>query len=195
MKKIIFIIIFLIFVQFSHAQLNRFSLDFSYPYSLDSNFLKENYEGLVDIGLKYRIIKAPVINIGIAFNGSLFKANEISTFNQENLNLNAYFVQPKIFFEFNLKQVTRLRPYFAVGYSHNIKEEIYLQPTLSAGETNVVFTIKEEGIVLNTGISFDLTSWLYLHAQYDFLRLKNINNPELETQNTNIIKAGIGFRI
>lgn len=189
------LIISLIFVQISHAQLKRFSLDFSYPYSLDKNILKEDYQGLVDVGLKYRIVKAPVINVGIAFNGSLFKANEIKTFNQENINLNAYFVQPKLFFEFNLKQATRLRPYFAVGYSYNITENVALQPTLSTGETNLIFTIKEQGIVLNTGLSFDLTSWLYLHAQYDFLRLKNINHPELETQYSNIVKAGIGFRI
>jgi Opacity family porin protein len=194
-KNFLIVFITLMYVQIPQAQLKRFSLDFSYPYSLDSNLLKENYNGLVDVGLKYRIVKAPIINLGIAFNGSLFKANEIKTFNQENVNLNAYFVQPKLFFEFNLKQVTRLRPYFAVGYSYNIKEDIYLQPTLSTGETNVVFTIKEEGIVLNTGVSLDITSWLYIHAQYDFLRLKNINNPELETQNTNIVKAGIGFRI
>jgi hypothetical protein len=195
MKKIFLILITIIFVQISQAQLKRFSLDFSYPYALDKDFLSENYNGLVDVGLKYRIIKAPIINLGIAFNGSLFKANEVKTFNQENVNLNAYFVQPKLFFEFNLKQLTRLRPYFAVGYSYNIKEDIFLQPSSNTGETNVVFTIKEDGIVLNTGISLDLTSWLYIHAQYDFLRLKNINNPELETQNSNIIKAGIGFRI
>jgi hypothetical protein len=196
MKKIILILISLTFVQTSLAQLKRFSLDFSYPYSLDKNILKEDYVGLVDVGLKYRIIKAPIINLGVAFNGSLFKANEVKTFNLENVDLNAYFVQPKLFFEFNLKQLTKLRPYLAIGYSYNVTENLSLQTsTMNTSQTNVTFTIKEQGIILNTGISLDLSSWFYLHAQYDFLRLKNINNPELETQNTNIVKAGIGFRI
>ena len=79
-NKILVIFTFFLVVQFSNAQLKRFSLDFSYPYALDKDFFEENYDGLVDVGLKYRIIKTPIINVGVAFNGSLFKANEYYKF-------------------------------------------------------------------------------------------------------------------
>lgn len=193
MKKKIVLFFTLIFLQYSNAQLKRFSLDFSYPYSLESNFLNENYEGLVDVGLKYRVIKTPVINLGIAFNGSLFKANEIQNLNPSFFDSKTYFVQPKIFIELNLKQITKLRPYISAGYAYNVSEQ-FVQENSDNNE-DITFTIKKDGIILNTGVSYDFSNWFYIHAQYDFLQLKSVNQLNVETQHSNIIKAGIGFRI
>lgn len=195
MKKnkinLVIIIIFIGF-QFSNAQLKRFSLDFSYPYSLETNFLNEKYEGLVDVGLKYRVIKTPVVNLGIAFNGSLFKANELQNVNANFFDSKSYFVQPKLFIEFNIKQITKFRPYLSVGYAYNVSEQ-FLQE--NDNNENTTFTIKKEGVIINTGISYDFSDWFYIHAQYDFIQLKSLNQPIIETQYSNIIKAGLGFRI
>jgi outer membrane autotransporter protein len=189
MKKFI-LIISLIFVQISQAQLKRFSVDFSYPYSLDKDFLSENYNGWIDVGLKYRLIKTPVINIGIAFNGSLFKANEYYKINPKNIDASSYFMQPKIFLELNMKQLSKLRPYISAGYAYNL-----FQNDIQENGNDITITINKQGIILNTGVSYDFSNWFYLHIQYDFLKLKSINNPEIETINSNILKAGIGFRI
>ncbi|MFY7810783.1 MAG: outer membrane protein, partial [Flavobacterium sp.] len=174
----------------SQAQLKRFSVDFSYPYSLDKDFLSENYNGWIDVGLKYRLIKTPVINIGIAFNGSLFKANEYYKINPKNIDASSYFMQPKIFLELNMKQLSKLRPYISAGYAYNL-----FQNDIQENGNDITITINKQGIILNTGVSYDFSNWFYLHIQYDFLKLKSINNPEIETINSNILKAGIGFRI
>jgi opacity protein-like surface antigen len=189
MKKFI-LIISLIFVQISQAQLKRFSIDFSYPYALDKNFFEENYQGLVDVGLKYRFIKSPVVNFGVAFNGSLFKANEYYKLNPRNIDAASYFVQPKAFVEFNIKQISNLRPYVSVGYAYNL-----LQNDVINNGQDVTITIKNQGIIFNTGLSYDFSNWFYIHIQYDFIKLKRIDNPEIETYNSNIVKAGLGFRI
>lgn len=189
-NKILVLFTFFLVVQFSNAQLKRFSLDFSYPYALDKDILKENYDGLVDVGLKYRIIKTPVINLGVAFNGSLFKANEYYKLDPENIDASSYFVQPKAFAEINIKSLSNLRPYVSVGYAYNI-----FQNSVVENGNNISIVLNKQGIILNTGISYDFSEWFYIHAQYDFLQLKNITEPELETKISNIVKAGIGFRI
>ncbi|UGS22065.1 outer membrane beta-barrel protein [Flavobacterium cyclinae] len=192
MKKTLFILLLnLNFALFS--QESKLSIELNYPIPADNNFIGKNYTGIVDIGGKYKIIDKNILDFGIALNAGLLKYNNSKINSSQNYKIYAYPIQPKIFCEFNIKNIKRLHPYTSLGYSFII---------FKATGTNNGFDISDlndtqAGINLNFGLSYDITSKLFVNGQFDFTKLQEENGIPNTTFNTNVnlVKFGIGLRL
>lgn len=192
MKKTLLILLLnLNFAIFS--QESKLSIELNYPIPADNNFIGKNYTGIVDIGGKYKIIHKNILDFGIALNAGLLTYNNSKINSSQNYKIYAYPIQPKIFCEFNIKNIKRLHPYTSLGYSFII---------FKATGTNNGFDISDlndtqAGINLNFGLSYDITSKLFVNGQFDFTKLQEENGIPNTTFNTNVnlVKFGIGLRL
>lgn len=196
MKKIIFIVLVTI-SSLSFAQITKFSIEASYPIPIDKNFVGDNFKGIADVGVKYRIKNLQLINFGLSLNGSLLNYNGSGYFPAYDQNLkfktNLYIIQPRIFAEFNLKDVTGLRPSVGVGYA------LFLSNTKFDSQSNISdSTANQSGINAAIGLSYDILKKVYVLASYDYTMLSKLESGVPKTTyNTkvNLLKLGIGIRL
>lgn len=184
----------LIFTINSFAQDSKFSVELNYPIPMDKNFVGQNYNGIIDLGLKYRFLDLDVLNIGASVNGGLLKTAENSMLNQRDVT--AYTIQPRVFAELNIAAVNSLHPSIGLGYSFMI-----FNGTTIVGDrpgevhsTNVSTT--EGGFNVNLGIAYDITTRFFGQIQYDFIKLGTKDDmPKIKyNTNVNILKVGLGYR-
>lgn len=192
MKKI-FLLLLLSLSLSSFSQVSKLCLEVNYPLPFDSNFIGENYTGIIDLGGKYRVLSKDILNLGISINTGLLTFDNSKINSPQNYKIYAYPVQPKIFCEFNIKSIDKLHPYTSLGYSFII---------FKATGTNNDYDISslndtQSGINLNFGLAFDITKNFFINGQYDFIKLKKENGIPNSTYNTNIniLKFGVGFRL
>lgn len=181
----------------SFSQDSKFSVELSYPLPIDKNFIGHNYNGIVDLGIKYRFANLHSINIGGSLNGGIFKNTKADAV--QPFDVTAYAIQPRIFAELNSKFLQKFHPSIGLGYiflmfkSKNIQTFNPEEPmiiTSSASEN-------ESGINLNLGTSYDITNKIFAIIQYDFIKI-TVEDEVPDTKyntNINIIKIGIGLRL
>lgn len=192
MKPIFF---FLLLSSIISAQTSKFSIEAGYPMPVGNNFL-ENYNGLANLNLKYRIKNLELLNIGASVNGSLLQFNDSGYFPafDENLSFKTtlFIIEPKIYTEINLKKINKLHPSVAVGYSFFMSKTNFDSPEISNIKTD------ESGLGLNLGLSYDIFSKVYLFTNYDYFILTKKEdiapNKPYNTKPT-ILKFGVGIRI
>lgn len=192
MKKILLITL-LNFNLVLFSQESKLSIELNYPIPVDNNFIGKNYTGIVDIGGKYKIINKEVINFGIALNAGLLTFNNSKNNSPQNYKIYAYPIQPKVFCEFNIKNIEKLYPYTSIGYSF-----IIFKATGTNNGYNVSdFNDTQSGVNLNFGLAYDITSKLFINGQFDFIKLQKEKGIPNSTYNTNInlVKLGIGIRL
>lgn len=192
MKKILLITL-LNFNLVLFSQESKLSIELNYPIPVDNNFIGKNYTGIVDIGGKYKIINKEVINFGIALNAGLLTFNNSKNNSPQNYKIYAYPIQPKVFCEFNIKNIEKLHPYTSIGYSFIIFKATGTNNGYSVSD----FNDTQSGVNLNFGLAYDITSKLLINGQFDFIKLQKEKGIPNSTYNTNInlVKLGIGIRL
>ncbi len=187
MKRHLLSALLLIFASTSFSQDSKISLELNYPLPIDQNFIGENYDGIIDLGIDYRFANIKFIKIGASLNGSLF-IND----NFQNIDITAYAVQPRIFGELDIPSLQKLHPSLGIGYTIMFFDA-------SGGSTiaPVDTSETEGGINLNAGIAYDVFKKFFIQLQYDFVKLSTNDDVPDTTFNTNvnILKIGIGYRI
>lgn len=194
MKHKLILAFLLIFSLSIFSQDSKFSVELNYPLTIDDNLLGRNYNGIVDAGLKFNFIDLGLINLGAGINASLYKNTKEDRI--PGPSVNSYIISPKIYADFNIPTLSKLKPYAGVGYSvllYRAQEDYFNDPNYPDR------TVKDslDGINLNVGFAFDLTAKLLIQVQYDFIRIRLEDGiPDFKyNTNVNILKAGLGFRL
>lgn len=190
-KALLFLLLILSFNLFS--QNSKFSIELNYPIPSDNNFIGKNYTGIIDLGVKYRILNKSIVNLGLALNANLLTFDNTNINSPQDYKIYAYPIQPRMLCEFNIKSIEKLHPYSSIGYSFII---------FKASGTNNGYDISDlnetqSGFNINFGLAYDITKKLFVNAQYDFIKLSQKDDIPNTTYNSNVnlIKIGIGLRI
>ncbi len=176
----------------SFSQNSKFGLELNYPIPIDKNFVGENYDGIIDIGAKYRFADLELINIGASLNGGLFVNNTSDENTSINVKVNSYLFQPRVFAEFEL-EIIKIHPFIGLGYTFMV---------FDASGTNNGFDVSgasetQSGLNLNLGLAYNITHKLFAQVQYDYVKI-NVDNgvPDITyNTNVNILKIGLAYRI
>jgi hypothetical protein len=186
MKNRILLVLILCFGTLTHAQDQKFSATLSYPLTVGDNFLEE-YTGYVDVGLQYRFWDLNVVKLGISVNASFL---EITDPPREGEKFTAFLVYPRLFAEVPLG---KFRP--VAGFGYGINRFNNDADTTGLGVTSINRTY--EGLVLNIGLSYDVSDRIFLLAQYDWADIDRsfvtIGNEKFNNRG-NLIKIGAGIR-
>ncbi|WP_426063362.1 outer membrane beta-barrel protein [Flavobacterium sp. DSP2-3-1] len=155
--------------------------------------MAENYNGIFDIGAKYRFSKIKNINIGTSINGGILVNNTNDNNGNQDFKDKSYLIQPKIFAELTIESISKLHPFIGFGYTFMV---------FDASGTNNGFDVSglsktDSGINANFGVAYDITTKIFIGIQYDYVKL-NVAEETLNTTfntNVNLLKIGLGFRI
>lgn len=204
MKKIIFAS-FLVFASFIvHAQDQKWSVEANYPLVANSN-LQNDFNGVVDLGIKYRFANLGPVILGAGFNAAYLKNFDNFTYGSasgqdlvSDYKAKQFLLQPKIFAELPIPGLSALRPQIGIGYSFSIVDIYYDD----GDQFFVDNTNTEGGLNLNVGLSYDISKRFFVQVQYDYLTIKFKGESEINGQTssydfnekTGFLKAGVGFR-
>lgn len=189
-QNLFFIVLFLIFVK-THSQNSDFSVDVHYPVPIDNNFIGENFQGIVGLGVDYPFLEFDPIKVGISLNGGLLSEKDDG--GQANIGASLKILQPTTFVELNLTPNGKVRPFIGIGYSFLFfKGES--RPTFDSPEaTTVSFT--EKGFNINGGFTFNFMNRFFVKAQYDYIYLAPGETLDIKfNTRVNIFKGGFGLR-
>ena len=163
----------------------KFSVEASYPISLIDGYTSN---GLLDLGLKYRYADLEISKLRIGVNGSLFTDKDFDNPIATSTKSKDYFIQPRIFGEFSLPGMQKLRPSIGLGYSF-----ITTKLTEMTNGAEVSNSFNTDGLNLNLGTSYDITKSFFAQIQYDLIFLGDDNQSSFQ-DNFSAIKLGFGFR-
>ncbi|MFS4466366.1 outer membrane protein [Maribacter sp. 2210JD10-5] len=185
-KKLLFLG-FLFTIFFSNAQDKKWSLEASYPLWVGDNF-GNDADGILDIGIKYRVLDFNIVELGASMNTALFHEN-IRSFDipqSDDFDETDWIFQPRIFGEFQIPGIKKLRPNLGLGYtivSSNFEGMLNGQDFSNKNSYG--------GFNINLGISYDVWNNFFIQAQYDYISLDVEFRDNLDL---GIFKAGIGYR-
>lgn len=187
MKKIIGL---MLLVNAMFAQTSDWSLEINYPLVIDQNFVGQNFDGLAELGLSYRLHEDLHYNLSATLHNSLLKDRSQIEDVITDFNVLLWFVQPRLKADFIFDSLPNVHPYVGVGYS--------FVRSFTNGNVGTFFPQggnTRSGINAIAGVTVDVSSQWYINAGYDFVRLSKVGtiaNPFL--QNINTIKLGAGYR-
>ena len=190
MKQNIFLVLFIIWTSTSFSQSSDFTIEANYPILIDDNYYGKEFNGIVDIGAKYRFSKLKDLKVGAAINCGLLINS--SNLNQDfsDFKITSYLIQPKIFTELDL---ANLHPFIGFGYSFLISN---VSGTNSGIDVSNASNTKN-GFSVNLGTYHYLTEKIFVQVQYDFVKFRT--NEEVPDDNfityMNILKIGLGLRL
>ncbi|WP_440122717.1 outer membrane protein [Tenacibaculum sp. Ill] len=177
----------------SFSQNKKISLEVSYPLTIDNNFIGGRSEGVVDFGFKYRIKDFKIVNLGIGINGGLLVDDTDKSNYPQDFERTIYAIQPKIFSELNLSQLTKLHLFVNIGYSFMKMKLTNTNNSGSVDFSKLSDTLR--GINAGLGVSYDILPRVFLQVQYDFSKLNSGNSPDIDyNTNVNLLKMGAGIR-
>ncbi|WP_203256556.1 outer membrane beta-barrel protein [Hyunsoonleella ulvae] len=190
MKKTLFFVLLLITLK-GFAQDSKFSIGVNYSIPFDHNFIADNYNGVIDLGLDYKLYSAKVLSLGLAINvGLLISDNSVI-----DLNIKSYVIQPKLFAEFN---ISRFHPFLKIGYSSMIfRTKGFSDRFLRFRFDGMSLNNTQSGLNINPGLKYDINNDFFVQAQYDYILL----GAESPIQNSrynvavHIIKLGLGINL
>ena len=195
MKQKLLLALLLIFSIKLFSQNSKFSLELNYPIPIGENFIEKNYNGIIDLGLKYRFTDLSFLNIGASLNAGILKNSKEDRV--QPFDVTTFVIQPRIFAELDSESLTKFHPSIGLGYtfmSFNTSGIDILNPdnpnSSSSSQT-------ESGINLILGVAYDITKKLFTQVQYDFIKI-GVDNEVPDTKynrNINILKIGLGYRL
>lgn len=194
-RKTVFTCMFFFFTLCSLSQERKWSLEASYPVPVDDNFIGKNYNGVLDLGAKFRFTEIGVLNIGAGFNAGILKGeNQMQNWEGVDFKFNVmvYYIQPKVFAEFNIAKAPEFRPFVYAGYSFMI-----FNANPGSGYDVSSETQTQNGFNIGTGFSYDINDTFFAQIQYDFTKI-NIEKglPDIKyNTNINFVKIGVGIRL
>lgn len=187
-----------------HAQDQKWSVEANYPLVANSN-LQNDFNGVLDLGIKYRFANLGPVILGLGFNAAFLKHFDNFTYgsaSEQDLEFDykakQFLLQPKLFAELPIPGLSTLRPQIGIGYTFSIVDIYY-----DNGDQFIVDnTNTEGGLNLNVGLSYDISKRFFVQVQYDYLTIKFKGESEINGQTSNydfnektgFIKAGVGFR-
>lgn len=173
------------------SQNKKFSLEANYPVTIDNNFIGDRSFGVIDLGVKYRAVHLEIVKLGVGINGGVLVDNTNQANFSSDFQRTIYTIQPKVFGEFNLPNVTKLHPFVNLGYS-------FVRIDLSGsnnGQNVSDLSDTVSGINMGLGVSYDVLSRVFLQIQYDFSKLNSGDAPDTAyNTNFNLLKIGVGLR-
>lgn len=191
-QKLILALLLIASIQ-SFSQDSKLSFEMHYPKPIDQNFIGKNYDGIIDIGAKYRFSKTTNLNIGASINGGILVNTTNDNNGNQDFKVTSYLIQPKLYADLKIESMSKLHPFAGVGYTFMV---------FDASGTNNGFDVSgssttESGINVNFGVAYDITDKIFIDIQYDYVKLKVDNEIPNTTFNTNVnlLKVGVGFRI
>lgn len=191
MKKLSFLFILVVIPLMIKAQNPKWSIEANYVLPVGDNFLGENYNGIAEVGIKYRLL-----NLGIARIGGSLKASSYIT-NTDfgtvfGVTTQGIFLQPKLFVELAEVPFTKIHPFVEFGYDY----ALFRTTTDGIIQIEPVNTSRD-GASIEAGIMYEIVERFYIQAMFDFTRLREDGTTTNNSFNRNIsrIKAGIGIRI
>ncbi|MFN3754582.1 outer membrane protein [Flavobacterium sp.] len=192
MKKIISSL--LLFFALQAFSQEKTSIELNYPIPSGDNFIS-NYDGLVDVGIKYRFSDKEAFAFGVSLNANYLtyslNGSDIS-FKTKNYNF-----QPRIFGELKLKGIPRLHPALGLGYTFMQFNSSGSAFDEEIGEINSNESESLSGLNYNISFSFDITKKVFAQVQYDGIKLSSTPEgvPDSKYNTTaNFIKLGLGYR-
>ena len=191
-QKLLLALLFILSIK-SFSQDSKLSVEMHYPIPIDQNFIGKNYNGIIDIGAKYRFSEIKNINIGASINGGILVNNTNDVNRNLDFKVKSYLIQPKIFAELKIKSISKLHPFVGFGYVFMVFDASGTINEFDVSGSNET----ESGINANFGVAYDITTKIFIDIQYDYVRLnvdKEIPNTTFNT-NVNLLKVGLGFRI
>ncbi|WP_396149831.1 outer membrane beta-barrel protein [Flavobacterium sp.] len=178
------------------SQDSKFSVEANFPIPIGDNFLGKNYNGIFDVGAKYKFLNHKTIDIGASVNFGYFQNTKSGATNVNQLfDVKIFPIQPRIFMEFNIPSLEKFHPHVGIGYSILIYDAKWKENTNADLPADI--DDNENGLNFNIGLSYDLTRKLFIQAQYDFIKVGVEDGIPDKSYNTNIniLKIGIGYRI
>ncbi len=193
MKQNLLLTLLFILSMKSFSQDSKLSLEMHYPLTMGQNFISKNYDGIIDVGGKFRFSELKNINIGASLNGGILSNNTNDNNGNQDFRVKSYLIQPRIFSELKIESVPKIRPFVGIGYTFMV---------FKATGTNNGFDVSgsnstESGINANFGVAYDITSKIFLDLQFDYVKL-NVGNEVPKTAfntNVNLLKVGLGLRL
>ena len=191
MKRILVLTVILFLSLKSIAQDSNFSMELNYPMTLDSYFIGENYNGIIDLGLDYVFESSNTVNFGLSFNASILQNNANKNLGN-SFKVTSYVLQPRVVAVGNSALLGGFSPSAGLGYSFFVFDITGSSNgfTDAAGDT-------QSGLNLNLGLAYDLSERFFAQMQYDFMRTSvadGVPNIKYNT-NVNLLKIGIGYRL
>lgn len=189
MKKITLLFV-LCFNLVSHSQINRWSVEANYPMIIDNNFVGQNFNGIIDLGVDYYFHEALKYRLSASFHNGLLKdRTEIIDLNTD-FNYLLWFVQPRIKIDLIFGKMPNIHPYIGVGYCWMM--------AFTNGNTSTFFpqgSTNRSGFNAIVGLTFDINDKLYANGGYDFVRLSQLGNQNnAYLQNVNRLMIGVGYK-
>ncbi|SDH72865.1 outer membrane protein [Winogradskyella thalassocola] len=191
-RKIALFIIGLVSIV-GYSQDSKLNVELSYPIVVDDNFVGRNYNGIVDLGLKYRFLALNAIHIGGSFHVGYLKNSK--TERVQPIDVNLFTIQPRIFAELHIPSLPKFYPSVGLGYSVFVFKPVNNQPSLNPNTTYE--SENESGFNINLGIAYDISRKVLIQIQYDFVKFGIDNDvPDITyNSNINILKIGLGYRL
>ena len=196
MKVRIITILLIFFSIKSFSQNSKFSIEANFPIAIGDNFLEDNYNGIIDLGINYRFLQKEVVNLGVSANFGFFKNTKSgATDLNQMFDVKIIPIQPRLFAEFNIQNLEKLHPQIGIGYSILIYNAEWADNR--DAELPADINDNESGFNFNLGIAYDISEKFFLQAQYDFVKIGVENGvPDISyNTNINIMKFGIGYRL
>jgi hypothetical protein len=171
------------------AQDKKWTMEANYPISIAGNLGNDN-PGVIDLGIEYRFLDLKVAKIGAGFNAGVFydklQSGLLDPATSRDFTETNWLFQPKLFSEFQIAGIPKLRPSIGLGYTFirsNFKGQ-FMGETLDAGNS-------ESGFNFNVGLSYDLSDKFFIQGQYDYIRYSQAPRPDVDL---GFLKFGLGFR-
>ena len=176
MRKLLLSYLFLIYCISGFSQNTKLHADINYPFPIGDNFIGKNYHGVIDLGISYMPIKVSKVKLGISTNAGFLNSSHVS--------VHASMIKPRLNAEIEFRKFT---PYIGIGYSFfNYKLS---SPYSIADKTT-------DGLNLNCGVRYNLISRLYLKLDYDYIKFRIEDLPDISyNKNIMILNFGVGFSI
>ena len=195
MKSKLPVLLFLFAVAFAFSQEKKWNVETNYTIVPgDGVFGEDNF---IDVGVKYRFLKLGIFNLGFGVNGG-FSRIDVENTGFENRTDETYLVQPRVFTDFQIPGLNKLRPSIGLGASYvNVVTNYTTQNGFDDSNRSI-----QVGFNLNLGLSYDISKRFFIQAQYDFIDLTpNDDVPDnivfltpQENGDINNIRLGLGFR-
>jgi hypothetical protein len=180
MKKLLFSYVLLICCISGFSQNSKLHIDLNYPFPIGDNFIGKNYHGIVDLGISYMPIKVSKLKLGISTNVGLLSTNA----GHSEIPVHASMIKPRLNAEIVFRKLT---PYVGIGYS-------FFKYKVSS-----IYSIPDkttDGLNLNCGVRYNLISGLYIKLDYDFIKFRVEDLPDISyNKNIMILNFGVGFSI
>lgn len=172
------------------AQEKKWSVEASYPISVGNSFFGD-YNGIADLGIRYRAVDVSSFKLGASLNGSFFNFDTVIEEVQGVYSAKSNLIQPNLFSEFQIKSIPKLHPSLGLGYSFlrtNLKGTLIGAPSER--------TVTNSGLNFNLGVAYDVSKSIFVQARYDYTKLnvEGGTNGIHDDGGISLVKLGLGFR-